>query len=356
MKKYLLALLNLFICGIIVVLLLFPISEVLMPKRITGEDNLQRLITKGFYDEPDNTIDVLFLGDSNIYRSISPIVLWDLYGISSYVYGSPGQNSYISYYFLRDALKTQKPKTVVLNVDTLFSKTKIKSGSLAKGFDDMENLRLKAEVILNNDIDAPITEKVAYIFKVFRYHDRYKELNSDDFTYAYKKIHNSFKGLAVSTEIKPTKENNFNYLNKSKSAEMNENCKNYLDKIIDLCKEKNINLILVEAPTYKSWTSKRSKVMKEYADSKNVRFIDLNIEGIGLNWFTDTKDKGGHLNLYGATKTTKYFSNILIKEPEYINRKNDKNYKHWHDDSKIYHEEVDKYLKEYDEIISKKNK
>lgn len=356
MKRYLLALLNLFICGIITILLLLPISELLMPKRIIGDDNNQRLSTKGFYGEPNNSIDVLFLGDSNLYRGISPIVLWDNYGISSYVYGSPNQKSFLSYYLLKDALETQNPKIVVLNVETAFNNNKIRSGSVAKAFDDMENLKIKLEVLFNNDIETPIVERLAYIFKVFRYHDRYKELNSDDFKYFYKDIHYPLKGFDVSEKIVPAENNTLSYMSRKNNNKINPNCKKYLDKIVDLCKNKNIELILVQVPSRYSWTYDRSDEAKKYANSKNVKFIDLNLENIGINWYTDTKDKGNHLNLYGATKTSEYFGKILSMDSKYINRKNDSNYKYWYEDSRAYHERVDKYLKEYNENINKKNK
>ena len=36
-------------------------------------------------------------------------------------------------------------------------------------------------------------------------------------------------------------------------------------------------------------------------------------EEIGLDWSTDTYDKGLHLNVYGAEKVTSYFGKILAE-------------------------------------------
>lgn len=354
MKRYLLALLNLFICGIIIVLLLFPISEVLMPKRIIGDDDMQKLITKGFYNERRNSIDVMFFGDSDVYRAVSPIVLWDNYGISSYVYASPGQRSNISYYFLKDALNYQKPKTVLLNVDTLFARDKHASGSSAKAFDDMEDLKIKTEVIFNKDIDAPIVEKISYIFKVFRYHDRYRELTKDDFKYAYKNIHYPYKGFNISTIYESNYDNELKYMNNKKINEFNPIYKKYLDKIVSLCKEKNIELILMELPSMDSWTYERSKVIEKYAKENNLQFIEMNKKDVNIDWTRDSKDKGNHLNIYGATKVSKYLGKVLSKDKNYVNHKEDKKYLSWEKDSRIYHNEVDKYLNEYENLNKKK--
>ena len=42
-------------------------------------------------------------------------------------------------------------------------------------------------------------------------------------------------------------------------------------------------------------------------------YIDLNyaVEDLGINWKTDTADKGDHLNLNGAQKVTTYIGSFL---------------------------------------------
>lgn len=346
MKKYLLGLLNLFICGIVIVLLLIPISELLEPKRVTMGNENQMIVTKGLYNEPKNSIDVLFLGDSNLYRSVNPIVLWDNYGITSYVYGSPNQKAFVSYYVLRDALDRQDIKTVVINIDTLFDSKRIRSGSIAKAFDDMENIDLKIEAMFNKDLQTPFVEKFSYIFKVFRYHYRYRELSSEDLEYFYKKdIHNPFKGYEPTFEIDKAKTNDLSYMKKRKKIKVDKDSLKYLDKISNLCKEKNINLILIEVPSYKTWSNNRSEYVKKYAKDKNITFIDLNIKEVNIDWYKDTKDKGYHLNTNGANKVSLYLGKKLSNMDNYNNRKNDKISKKWNKDSEF-----------YDNFVKKNNK
>ena len=75
----------------------------------------------GFYEMERDTVDVLFLGSSHAAAAFSPQELYDGYGITSYNLGSEQQNLLITYYWLKEALRYQSPKVVVLDCLMLFS-------------------------------------------------------------------------------------------------------------------------------------------------------------------------------------------------------------------------------------------
>ena len=51
-----------------------------------------------------------------MYENLSPIKMWEDYGITSYIRGSAQQLIWQSYAMLEDALRYEKPKVVVFNV------------------------------------------------------------------------------------------------------------------------------------------------------------------------------------------------------------------------------------------------
>jgi hypothetical protein len=53
--------------------------------------------------------------------------------------------------------------------------------------------------------------------------------------------------------------------------------------------------------------------MVDYAEKNGLAYYSMvgKDEEIGLDWSTDTYDKGLHLNVYGAEKLTRYFGEIL---------------------------------------------
>lgn len=69
--------------GIIGIIILHVLTKILIPKWITPEDNRMSYIVGGFYEEPKNSLDVIFMGNSDVYRGISPITMWDEYGAAA---------------------------------------------------------------------------------------------------------------------------------------------------------------------------------------------------------------------------------------------------------------------------------
>lgn len=67
-----------------------------------------------FYEQEKDTIDVLVLGSSHAYSDINPSVLWSEYGIASYDLGGSVQPMWNTYYYLVEALKTQRPRLIIL--------------------------------------------------------------------------------------------------------------------------------------------------------------------------------------------------------------------------------------------------
>ena len=69
----------------------------------------------GCLSQEKDTLDVIFLGSSHAYLGIQPMQLWEEYGIASYNLCSAEQPFWVSYYTIKEALKTQHPKVILLD-------------------------------------------------------------------------------------------------------------------------------------------------------------------------------------------------------------------------------------------------
>lgn len=139
---------------------------------------MQQVSANGILSEKKKTIDMLVIGDSESYSSISPMQMWAEHGFTSYVCGTPKQSLHDSYQFIQKALKTQQPKVVILETNGLFRKYSINQFMKAKGKD---------------------------LFPIFEYHNRWKKLKSDDFK---NEIHytwdETLKGYRYSDNVNPS--------------------------------------------------------------------------------------------------------------------------------------------------------
>lgn len=135
-----------------------------------------------FYKLPKNSLDVLFLGTSHVREAFIPQKLYDNYGITSYNLGSSDQPPVLSYYWLKEALKTQHPKVVVFDVSIVLSyRASLPEANVRKALDYMHLGMNKLEAFhALCKKDSQHSEKSYYLPNI-RYHNRWKELNEGDF-------------------------------------------------------------------------------------------------------------------------------------------------------------------------------
>ena len=105
---------------LILILLLFGCSYVVTPKNNQKAFGMDMVSANGILGEKKNTIDVLFVGDSESYCTFSPMQIWKQYGFTSYVCGTPLQPLYDATRFVKLTFETQKPKVVVLETNAIF--------------------------------------------------------------------------------------------------------------------------------------------------------------------------------------------------------------------------------------------
>ncbi len=309
---------------LIVLCSLYLLQRLLVPKYV--DDVIEGALIAEYYDE-DKEHDVIFIGDCEVYENFSPAVLWKEYGIHSYIRGSAQQLIWQSYYLLEDTLRYETPKVVVFNVLSMKYNEPQKEAYNRMSLEGMKwsSSKLKA-------IDASMTEKENledYLFPILRYHSRWNELKAGDFSYLFDAPKVSHSGYYMRVDVKAAE--NIPEAKPLADYQFGENAYFYLDKMVQLCEEKGIQLILIKAPSlYPYWYEEWEVQMEEYAREHNLLYLNFLecIEEVGLDFHEDTYDGGLHLNLSGAEKLSSYFGQILTEQTMVEDRRNDPKLQH----------------------------
>lgn len=279
---------SLFLLGLLTLVALA--SLVFQPKDNKEQYGMEETKANGILGEPEQTLDVLFIGDSVSYTSIIPTQIRDEYGITSYVCGTPMQDLYYSKEFLNKALEKQSPKIVFLGTATIFN-----------DFTGQEKIWNSLELMM----------------PVFRYHNRWKNFwewpewkNGFKKSYTYQDENKGYKRL---TEIKGVVP--YDYPGISTVIEWIPYINRItLNEIKKICEEHGAQLILLSEPNATgSWSSIRHNALVGLAEKMELTYIDLNYmqEEVPIDWMTDTADEGDHLNENGAKKVSTYMGKYL---------------------------------------------
>ncbi len=282
-------------------------SLIFQPKSNDKASGIHYPRANGILSEPKDSIDTVFIGDSEVYHSFIPLNIWRDYGITSYDVSSPSQKLVYSMEFLKKTFEKQNPKIVFLETNAIFRKSY---------FED------------------EITYKAEQVFPVFRYHDRWKNLQLKDFsaTVEYTANENN-KGYFFTKKSKPATDKAIKeYMKYSDvSAPILSTNKKYLKEIAEFCKKHGTKLVLISTPSTKNWNYQRHNAMEAFSKDLGVDYIDTNLlrDDIPIDWKKDTKDKGDHLNYNGAVKVTDYIGKYLDDTKLFKDKRNDPSYDNW---------------------------
>lgn len=333
-------------CLLFVILFVF-LSGAFIPRTGTTEDGMESRISKAYRGEPRDSIDTVFIGNSDIYRAISPVDLFHQTGITSAIAGRPNKQLSEVPGDIRDILRYQNPKTIVLETDCMFSGT---NPGFKKGISPLEAEAAKVDVAgqapskaTNADVadqapskatnapqqnifakckallqegDSAFLAALNYKFPLVKYHDNWKHLKLTTFLQPHGKYHFSNKGMAYANTVKAYPfGNEYMQLSGGKHAMLSEEKLDQFQKIYDLCDRNGIRLVLLTVPSANTWNKGKSDTVKQLAKKYDLTYYDYNRQlPAGFNWVTDSKDGGNHLNYAGASAVTKDLAKKLTDD------------------------------------------
>ncbi len=316
-----------FVLRAVVYLLIFAVlftlaSFLFIPKRSGAGENSQ---IAGFYKEPKNTIDVLGLGSCNLYSSFSPVVLYEKYGITCYNFCCPDEELSTSYYFLKDALKTQDIKVVM--VESLFflaENTQKREYYNRLAMDYMpisfnklgfmaELSKQESEWMKQYDPTTPDTllTFAGYLFPILRYHSR-NDLGRNDLKKLFKPGEYSYYKGGVPQYTYTRNDGNF-FNTVFNGDKLTDAATEYIPKIKQLCDEKNIRMFVVKSPNYLRWGTDdaHTKLVRDYCDELGIPFVDFHLPEYNNFEIWDYGDHTGRLNVYGMRKFSETVGSYL---------------------------------------------
>lgn len=257
----------------------------------------------GLQKEKENTVDVLVMGDSLCFTTVSPMVLWRETGTTSYILGHPGQKITEAYYILKEALKTQSPKLLLMETNLLYWEQSIMDKS-----------------------KTALGEMYMNLFPVFRYHNLWKDWLSPEGTGHGEE----FMGFQIRDKVNPY--TGGDYMHETEAVQQISNVEKwYFSRMLEICKENNIQVLLYSSPSPKNYNYSKHNAIKAYADANQIAYVDFNlsIDEAGINWETDSLDNGDHLNVFGAEKASRYLADYIEANYHLPDYRNDNDYREW---------------------------
>ena len=299
--------------GIILVLvLLFVIlsrlTYVMRNKEYASvQDNFKK------YDPEE--VDIVFVGPSHCFCGIDPNYLYEGFGIESYMLSTSAQTVPMSYYAAMEAIELKHPKKIVMEVSYCANDFRTVDAGMSHAFFDGMPRCTARKLGIEDLIEKE--DRMNYYFPLAAYHSRWKELTEEDF----RSNLTAPRGEYYTEDV--AKMYPIPVVSPSEKEPMPEEMEKYMDKLVDLCRENDTELILFcvpfgiqyDAPDRIEDVQQRERIFNyiaDYAAEKEVRYYNMfnelnNLYRAGFNDETDWKDTQ-HLNRFGQAKLTGYMA------------------------------------------------
>ena len=315
---------------------------------------------RSFYKLKENTLDYVVIGVSHSFFAVNPMQIYADTGYTGYDLGSPFQPQSVSYYWLKEAVKTQDIKCVFVDVSSIIKDVQ-NNEQILKNLILMKPSVNKLEAIREC---SPKEETLyAALFPLYRFHERWEELDTEDYSGADDSEYYT-KGATERFTIDNSSINNdlrageldCIVQNDSGDTEINTEYRDvseeeleYFGKIIDFCDENGIVCIPIKCPTTR-WNPVWSEKVSEYLAERDMTLLDLtDPEKVRIDWTKDTHDEGGHVNYFGSVKSSQYIAEYLKGLGILTDHRNQASYEGWDQDLAKYRDW------EYGKIASRLN-
>lgn len=291
----------------------------------------------GFYEEPRDTIDVLFVGGSHANAAFAPTQMFERQGFTGYVLYSWSQPPWTSYHYLKEGLKTQKPKVVVLDAfgltygHTYMTDLQINATSdqysmlIRPGYN---RLRLALAMSACQTNHRPFTD----YFSLFQFHNRWKALKKEDWLWFLQDYSSTGKGYGpiYTTESFPAQ---------AMPADTPENdlmegpCEKYLRRFFALAQQEGFRLVVTALPyecTAEEYGiyAKTARLCAENGVPFLNYFDPATAAEAGFDWADDMAEHA-HVNYKGAEKISAHLADWLAARYDLPDHRGDTAYAAW---------------------------
>ena len=230
------------ICFLVIFFMLASTAQYYLQYRERYNDNSSFQIIN-FYKEDRNSMDAVFIGSSITFSYYSPLFAYDSYGLKTTNYSSSGMGMLAYRYAIEEVRKYQKDALIVLTITPNYEMQYL-GVHFMSDYMPMSKNKIAFLTRYFTQEGESILNSIGVYATIMEYHDRWAEMDADDFI-----IDEGIKGATrhhyyLST-VNDVSENH--YVSEEKE-EMPKKMNYFMSDLLDYCDEKGEHNIVFLLP------------------------------------------------------------------------------------------------------------
>lgn len=295
---------------------------------------------ENFYSLKKNSVDYMVFGSSHAGCTVDVVKIWNDLGYAGYTLTAGAQPIEETYWFIKEALRTQHPKVILVETLRVDGNTRGENGKYEKDWASIYRCDLgmkwslsycKMVMEQSSMYGLSFDETANLLLKLPITHARYAELVKSDYInplpYNVGYYGSYETGIFDAPQLTDERK------------EVDAQSLEYLGKIKALCDEKGIEVLFFHAPYPETLDECAvQNTISDFLREIGANYIDFIriADEIGFDYQTDMRSDGSHLNNSGADKVTAWLENYL-EQHNLSDHRGDITYARWNESSRWMH-------------------
>ncbi len=303
----------------------------------------------GFYEEPKESLDAVYIGSSNCYSFWNSLTAWQEYGIAVFPYSTNAQPFAAAKYLIKETKKTQPNALFIVNINTLED-----NGLRISDFHhllDYMPLSMNKLALTNHLAKVggyTLSESMELYIPMIRYHERWDELVPEDFQYEVDGLKGaSSYGIYLHGSTDVTEE----YITSEKEGQQEPELEALITDLLDFCDEEQVNVLFVTVPRAEKneETIQKFNLVNRLIEERGYPTLNLNdkVSEMGIHLTEDYYNKQ-HTNIHGSIKFTRYLSEYLIENYQFEDKRTEDTYTSWNTAWERYRQIIAPYVLDFE--------
>lgn len=352
-KKNIIAISKIIVFIILFIIVFIVLTYIMKPINV----NLKNIT--GFYGEPENSLDMVYIGGSAAFVYWQPLKAYEDSGIVSYNFAINSVQAENYIYMIKEILKTQNPNLIVLDArafqyrdDEERGPDSVRYYNFTTGLPFSKN---RYEYIENNVPKYLGEDTLAFHFDLIKYHTNRDELDiKTSLKMMLGTYKNEYKGAAIYQRVAPIKKQDLKTNNRTSLSLETEKI---LIELLEYIKTIDCEFLFVVSPySMPKEDIEKFNYIEEKIENNGFKFLDVNeyYDEMQLDFNTNFYDMN-HVNIFGAEKYTNFLESYIKKNYNLPDRREDTNYDSWDKLLKNWHKQIDKTKDKINKMIEEKD-
>ena len=320
---------------VIIFLILLFLVILGMSRVLNVSDNIGRRVLRGFYEEPEGSLDAVYVGASNVYAYWAASLAWHDYGMTVFPYSVSALPAQAVTTILDECRQTQPNAVYIINLNSLKdTELTLQSAHFLLDYFPFSSRKITLVNRFSEELEINGLERLEFYFPFIRFHSAWSNLNANSFIWDGEGLRGEY--TRRETTLNGVEDISRQYTYTTDTTTLEEKTAEVLGELLDYIETEQIPVLFIMVPQSfnNEDLSAELNTVCQIVEDRGFDVLNLtdpdSISEIGIDLTTDFYN-ARHMNTHGVIKYTHFLAEYLHDHYNFTDKRDDPAYDSWNE-------------------------